>query len=126
MPSLVHDPGDLGASDTTPLFLVVLGLYRNVTGEQEFLTDAADKALVWMEYRSSENRIIIDQQPTTDWRDELWVPGFGLYVNTLVYTYLRLFGEQEKATRLYDRMHHFVATETGIARKRTEGPASPG
>jgi hypothetical protein len=121
MPSLAHDPCDLGASDTTPLFLVVLGMYRNVTGEQEFLTEAADKALVWMEYRSSENRIIVDQQPTTDWRDELWVPGFGLYVNTLVYTYLRLFGEHEKAGRLYDRMHHFVATEDGSPGKGLRG-----
>ncbi len=62
-----------------------------------------------MEYRSSENRIIVDQQPTTDWRDEIWVPGYGLYVNTLVYTYLRLLDEQDKAARLYDRMHRLAA-----------------
>jgi len=125
MPSLVHDPDDLGASDTTPLFLVVLGFYRNVTGEQEFLTDAADKALVWMEYRSSESRIIVDQQPTTDWRDELWVPGFGLYVNTLVYAYLRLFEEHEKAARLYDRLHHFAATEMGSLGSGSRGLLLP-
>lgn len=113
MPSLVHDPFDLGASDTTPLFLVALGFYRKVAGEPDFLQDAARSALVWMDYRSSESRVIVDQQPTTDWRDELWVPGYGLYVNTLVYTYLRLFGQQEKAAVLYERMHRFAVTETG-------------
>jgi hypothetical protein len=113
MPSLVHDPYNLGASDTTPLFLVSLGFYRRVTGEPEFLEEAAHKALVWMDYRSSENRVIVDQQPTTDWRDELWVPGYGLYVNTLVYTYLQLFGEYEKADRLHRRLHRFAVTETG-------------
>lgn len=53
----------------------------------------------------------VEQQPATDRRDELWVPGYGLYVNTLVYTYLRLFGAREEAGRLYDRMHLFAATE---------------
>ena len=118
MPSLVHDPGDLGASDTTPLFLLSLGFYRRVAGPGEFLQDAAAKALVWMDYRSSENRVIVDQQPTTDWRDELWVPGYGLYVNTLVYSYLRLFDEHEKADRLYERLHRVAATE---ARSRASG-----
>jgi hypothetical protein len=113
IPSLVHDPFNLGASDTTPLFLLSLGFYRRVTGEQDFLEEAARNALVWMDYRSSENRVIVDQQPTTDWRDELWVPGYGLYVNTLVYTYLRLFEQEEKAAKLYERMHRFAVTEAG-------------
>jgi hypothetical protein len=41
------------------------------------------------------------------------VPGCGLYVNALVYTYLRLFAEHEKASLLYERLHRFAATETG-------------
>jgi hypothetical protein len=113
MPSLAHDVDNRGASDTTPLFLVILGLYRRVTGDQEFLQQAAGKALTWMDYQSHEDLVFVDQQPTTDWRDELWVPGFGLYVNTLVYTYLTLFHEQEKAARLYDRIHRFAAAESG-------------
>src|SRR4030095_7336476 len=28
IPSLVHDPDDVGASDTTPLFLLALGIFR--------------------------------------------------------------------------------------------------
>jgi len=112
IPSLANAPDDLGASDTTPLFLITVALYRRVTGESRFLEEAARRALLWMEYRSCENRVIVDQQPTTDWRDEIWVPGYGLYVNTLVYIYLKLFNEHDKAARLYDRMHHFaVVTE---------------
>ncbi len=113
MPSLAHDVNNRGATDTTPLFLVALGFYRRVTGDQEFLQKAAGKALTWMDYQSHEDRVIVDQQPTTDWRDEFWVPGFGLYVNTLVYTYLRLFHEHEKAARLYSRIHRFAASESG-------------
>ena len=37
IPSLVHDPEDRGASDTTPLFLLTLALFRRVTGEKMFL-----------------------------------------------------------------------------------------
>jgi len=113
MPSLAHDVNNRGASDTTPLFLVTLGFYRRVVGEPEFLEQAAHKALTWMDYRSHEDRVMVDQQPTTDWRDELWVGGFGLYVNALVYTYLRLLGAQEKAARLYARMHCFAVTDSG-------------
>lgn len=109
IPSLAHAPGDLGASDTTPLFLITVALFRRVTGEPRFLEEAAQRALLWMEYRSCENRVIVDQQPTTDWRDEIWVPGYGLYVNTLVYIYLKLFNQHDKAARLYDRMHRFAA-----------------
>jgi hypothetical protein len=125
MPSLVHEPYNLGASDTTPLFLVALAFYRRVTGEREFLAEAAAKALVWMEYRSSENRVIVDQQPTTDWRDELWVPGYGLYVNALVYTYLRLFAEHEKAGLLSERLHRFAVTETGSLASGSPGLLLP-
>ena len=33
IPSLVHDAEDRGASDTTPLFLMALGIYRKVMSE---------------------------------------------------------------------------------------------
>jgi hypothetical protein len=125
MPSLAHDPCNLGASDTTPLFLMSLGFYRRVAGPPAFLEEAARKALAWMDYRSSENGVIVDQQPTTDWRDELWVPGYGLYVNTLVYLYLRLFAEHEKAARLYHRMQRFAATETGSLASGVRGLLLP-
>src|SRR5512145_2275465 len=32
IPSLVHDSDDRGASDTTPLFLLAIGIFRKVTG----------------------------------------------------------------------------------------------
>lgn len=108
IPSLAHDPTGRGASDTTPLWLLGLALFRKVTGEQGFLVDAADKALTWMDYRSPEDRVIVGQLPTSDWRDEQWVIGYGLYVNTIVYSYLRLFGMDEKAELLRQLMHRFA------------------
>jgi len=97
IPSLVHDPEDRGASDTTPLFLLVLGMLRRFIGEGEFLLEAGAKALQWMDYQSIEDRPLVGQQPTSDWRDEQWVLGQGLYVNALVHGYLKILGLDERA-----------------------------
>ncbi|MBI9107959.1 MAG: hypothetical protein JEZ04_14515 [Spirochaetales bacterium] len=107
IPSLVHDPEDRGASDTTPLFLVGLSIFRIFTGEKEFLKDAANKALSWMSHQSPTDGVLIAQQPTTDWRDEQWVTGYGIYVNTLVYSYLRFFGLDDKAEEFRNFMDYF-------------------
>jgi hypothetical protein len=125
IPSLVHDPGDLGASDTTPLFLLALGIYRKLTGKGNFLQKAAKKALTWMTYQSPGDRVVVGQQPTSDWRDEQWVLGYGLYVNTLVYSYLRLFEQHEQAEQLSREMKHFTITEGVIHRHVHEGLAVP-
>ncbi|UCG55729.1 MAG: hypothetical protein JSU70_12760 [Phycisphaerales bacterium] len=108
IPSLVHDRQDRGASDTTPLFLMAVGLVRKFTGDGEFLAQAADKALRWMEYQSPSDRVLVGQLPTSDWRDEQWVLGYGLYVNTVVYTYLRLLGEDERANKMREMMTRFT------------------
>jgi hypothetical protein len=100
MPSLVHDPEDRGASDTTPLFLLVLGMFRRFTGEPGFLHDAAAKALQWMDYQTIDDRELVGQQPTSDWRDEQWVLGHGLFVNALVHGYRRLLGMDARAQAL--------------------------
>jgi len=121
IPSLVHDREDRGASDTTPLFLLAIGIFRKVTGEQDFLQDAARKALTWMEYQSPSDRCLVAQQPTSDWRDEQWVTGYGLYVNTIVYSYLRLFGQHEQAERVRKEMRHFTITGGVIHRHVHEG-----
>ncbi|MGI6209179.1 MAG: amylo-alpha-1,6-glucosidase [Anaerolineae bacterium] len=97
IPSLAHDPDDRGASDSTPWFLIGLALYRKVTGEQGFLEQEAQRALTWMEYQSPDDRVLVAQQPTSDWRDEQWVLGYGLYVNALVHTYLVLYDRHEQA-----------------------------
>ena len=110
IPSLVHDREDRGASDTTPLFLLATGCFRKATGESAFLEEAVRKAMVWMDYQSPEDRTIVGQLPTTDWRDEQWVPGFGLFVNSVVHSYLRLYGEHEKAETLRGLMTHFTIT----------------
>ncbi len=107
IPSLVHDPENRGASDTTPLFLLGLALFRNATGEESFLEEAARAALTWMEYQSPEDRVIVAQLPTSDWRDEQWVLGYGLYVNALVHMYLRLYGHDERARTLRELMNRF-------------------
>lgn len=108
IPSLVHDPSDRGSSDCTPLFLMAVALFRQITGEHNFLEEAVNKAMVWMEYRSPSDRVIVDQLPTSDWRDEQWVFGYGLYVNTIVYIYLRLLGQDERAERLREAMGRFT------------------
>ena len=108
IPSLVHDGEDRGASDTTPLFIMAAALYRKVVGETDFLEVALQKAMKWMEYQSPTNRFLVAQLPTSDWRDEQWVLGYGLYVNTIVYTYLRLFGRDEQASNLQETMDRFT------------------
>jgi hypothetical protein len=112
IPSLAHDPTGLGASDTTPLFLLGLALYRNASGEREFLAEAAEKSLTWMEYQSPSDEVMVAQLPTSDWRDEQWVLGFGLYVNTIVYAYLRLFGRDDQAFRLRTAMREYLDSTT--------------
>ncbi len=116
IPSLVHDPEDRGASDTTPLFLLTLAFYRMATGEQDFLYDEANRSRVWMDYQSPSDRTIVAMMPTTDWRDEQWVLGYGLFVNMVVYGYLRAFGDAEKASQLSDRISSW--TVTGLAQHR--------
>ena len=76
--SLVHDKEDRGASDTTPLFLLGVGIFRKVSNEPGFLQEAVQKAFTWMDYQSPSDRHLVAQQPTRDWRDEQWVTGYGL------------------------------------------------
>jgi len=111
IPSLVHDADERGASDTTPLFLLAAGIYRKATGDDEFLCAAVEKAMLWMDFQSPSDRSLVAQQPTSDWRDEQWVIGKGLYVNTLVYSYLRLLDRHDKAEKLRDEMGRFTITK---------------
>ncbi len=110
IPSLVHDKDDRGSSDTTPLFLLGVGIFRKVTSEANFLDVAVQKALVWMEYQSPSDRYLVAQQPTSDWRDEQWVLGYGLFVNTLVYSYLKILGYNERAEKVRYEMSRFTIT----------------
>jgi hypothetical protein len=61
-----------------------------------------------MEYQSPTNRYLVAQLPTSDWRDEQWVLGYGLFVNTVVYTYLKLFGQHERALNVKRAMERFT------------------
>lgn len=110
IPSLVHDKEDRGASDTTPLFLLGVCIYKKVSGENDFLNDAVEKAVKWMEYQSPSDRYLIAQQPTSDWRDEQWVTGYGLFVNTLVYSYLKLLKKNDRAEKMLLDMERFTIT----------------
>lgn len=125
IPGFAHDPEDRGASDTTPLFLIGVALFRRAANEPEFLSEAVQKALRWMEYQSPEDRVIVAQQPTSDWRDEQWVPGFGLYVNVLLYVALRLHGEGRRAETLQELMSRFVVTAEGKHSHVHEGLVLP-
>ena len=128
IPSLAHDPGDRGASDTTPLFLFGLALYRKSANQPEFLEDAAQRALQWMQYQSPDDMVMVSQLPTSDWRDEQWVMGFGLYVNTLVYAYLKLFGDRPSADKLRELMNRLEVLGAAKNPHEHEGllvPAKP-
>jgi hypothetical protein len=50
---------------------------------------------------------MVAQQPTSDWRDEQWIEGYGLFVNTLVYAYLRLYRLDHRAQVLKGLMNRF-------------------
>ncbi len=123
IPSLADSSYDRGESDTTPLFLIGLAAFRNATGEIGFLDAEAEKALTWLEYQSPADRVITAQQPTSDWRDEQWVPGYGIYVNTLVYAALKLWGKAERAYRLHIEMNRTVITRWVMLSKEQEGLA---
>jgi hypothetical protein len=126
IPSLADDPYDRGETDTTPLFLIGLAAFRTVTGENKFLEEAAERALTWLQYQSPADRVITAQQPTSDWRDEQWVLGYGLYVNTLVYAALKLWGQEERAAQLKVEMNRPVITRGSIDPKEQEGLALEG
>lgn len=121
IPSMAHDPGNRGASDTTPLFLLAVGIFRKFTGKPVFLEDAVQKALTWMEYQSPSDDCLIGQLPTSDWRDEQWVMGYGLYVNTLTYSYLKMLGHDEKAAQLQRAIQHFTITAPSNPTRLHEG-----
>ena len=121
--SLVHDKDDRGASDTTPLFLLAIGIFRKITGEVDFLTEAVEKSLSWMSHQSPSDRYLVAQQPTSDWRDEQWVIGYGLYVNTLVYSYLKILGKQESAEGMRRAMSRFTINAGVIHHHVHEGLA---
>ena len=108
IPSLVHDSEDRGASDSTPLFLLGVAIYRKVAHDSDFLHDAVEKSLTWMEYQSPSDRYLVAQQPTSDWRDEQWMTGYGLFVNALIYCYLRLLGRDDRANHVRQEMRRFT------------------
>ncbi len=110
IPSLIHEPTDRGASDTTPLFLLAVGAYREATGERDFNEGAVRKALSWMEFQSPADRYLVAQQPTSDWRDEQWVLGYGLFVNTVLYSALRILDQNERAEGLRTEFRGFTVT----------------
>ncbi len=111
IPGLVDDSDDLEVSDTTPLFLLGLELYRRFTGERRFLEKAARKARTWLDYQSPLDDVIIGQLPTSDWRDEQWVFGYGLYVNSIAYLVTRLEGKHVKVARLKEQMTDRLSIE---------------
>ncbi len=126
IPSLVYDPQDRGSSDTTPLFLMAVGAYREATGERDFLDVEVRKALNWMEYQSPTDRHLVAQQPTSDWRDEQWVLGYGLFVNSVYYSGLLLLDQQEKADGLRRELSGFTVTSGRTDPRTPEGLATKG
>ena len=111
VPGLIDNPEDLGATDTTPLFLLGLEVFRQFSGKRGYLEEASRAANTWMKYQSPFNNGLIAQLPTTDWRDEQWVFGYGLYVNSLVYLYLKLRGEESRVAEVKDFVNRRLTLE---------------
>ncbi len=111
IPSLAHDTDHRGASDTTPLFLFGLAVFRQHAGEPEFLKEAAYKAITWMRYQSDDDRGMVTQLPTSDWRDEQWVFGYGLFVNAVCYAYMRQHQLHSEAAALSDLINRLDIVE---------------
>lgn len=121
IPSLVHNSEDRGASDTTPLFLLATEIFRKTVNEPDFLKYAVKKSLLWMEYQSPKDRYLVAQQPTSDWRDEQWVLGYGLFVNTVVYSYLQLMGDHNRARQMHEEMGEFIIIRERLEKRVEEG-----
>jgi hypothetical protein len=83
-------------------------LFRKAANQPDFLDEAVNKADTWMRYQSPSEGVIVAQLPTSDWRDEQWVLGYGLFVNTIVYAYLRLLGHHDRADFLREEMGRFT------------------
>jgi hypothetical protein len=126
IPGLADAPGDLGSSDTTPLFLIGLAMYRKVSGEADLLVDAAARAWTWLTYQIPDGRYMVAQQPTADWRDEQWVLGHGLYVNALVHLAHRLYGAEEAAAGLRAQLDRPMHIEGQDNPPEAGGLAVPG
>ncbi len=107
IPSLVDEKDNLGATDTTPLFLIAVHWYRKHSGDSKFLAEAAKKALSWLDHQRPNKDGLVIQLPTTDWRDEQWIMGHGLYVNMLAYMAYLYHGRIETAELMKKSSSHF-------------------
>ena len=123
IPSLVNDKNNTGSSDTTPLFLMATGIFRSILNDSHFLEEAVDKALVWMDYQCPTNHYLIAQQPTSDWRDEQWVLGYGLFVNALTYSGLKFLKNDQQAKNLGDAMNQLTYASDHSNSSKHEGLA---
>lgn len=76
-----------------------------------------------MEHQSPSDNGLVAQQPTSDWRDEQWVLGDGLYVNVLVYIYLLLSGNKKRANKVKYELGKYTITGGYMNRHVHEGLA---
>jgi hypothetical protein len=78
-----------------------------------------------MKYQSPDDMVMVSQLPTSDWRDEQWVLGYGLYVNTIVYSCLRLHGRDREAQLLRSMMNRLEIRSDRRHRHVHEGLVVP-
>jgi len=64
---------------------------------------------------------MIAQQPTFNKGDEQWVLGYGLFVNTLVHSYLGIQGEDDRAAKILKKMKRFSITLESTPKHIHEG-----
>jgi len=78
-----------------------------------------------MEYQSPDDQVMVAQLPTRDWRDKQFVPGHGLFVNTIVYSYLRLFDREAEAEQLRGFVSRLRGREEGRSSHVHDGLVVP-
>ena len=112
IPSLVDCRDNLGASDTTPLFLLAVSWFRKYSDKSCYLEEATERALSWMDHQRPGANGLVVQLPTTDWRDEQWIMGHGLYVNCLTYAAYQANGRTDSAKKMKEGMAIFDLPES--------------
>lgn len=105
MPRICDESEDYRAGDTTPLFLIGLAAYRQIARAPVFLSEAAERALLFCDSQCPADNGLGPRQPEGDMSDARHMLGHELLVDALFYSALMLFGRGEQAEVLREKIN---------------------